>query len=107
MTMRPVRTYLVAVTGYDGALYSARSRSKARALAWQSFHECFDVSFRDFVVRTSVHRVDDPPGVGGRIMVAGKPGVRIIGGSSHRVAFMWDGSDVPGVAHPSEVQAIP
>lgn len=102
VTIGPIRTYSVSVDGYTSVLYSARSASKARAQAWRDFSDMYTASFRDFLGRSSVVHVADPPGVHRRVAVAGEPATTVIG-QGHHVRYMLDGSDAVLLAHPSEV----
>lgn len=101
-----IRTFRVNVDGYTSVLYSARSASKARAQAWRDFSDIYPVSFRDFLVRSSILRVADPPGVHRRVMVAGEPATTVIG-QGHHVRYILDDSDTVLLAHPSEVSYLP
>ena|ERR1700674_3000836 len=100
-TMRPIRSYKVAVSGYGEVLYSARSPEKARYRAYQDFCSVFEKSFRDFLAISRVRRVEDPPGVGQRILVAGLPATRVHGYGQY-VHFMRDDSDVVLLSHPAD-----
>jgi hypothetical protein len=102
----PIRTYEITVTGFGASLYSARSASKARAACWRNYHECYDVSFRDFLKSSSIRCVPHPPGIGDRILVAGAPATRVIGHGQY-VHFMRDDSDVILCSHPADVQPAP
>ncbi len=101
--MKPIKTYEIKVDGNRAALYSARTPSKARASCWRDYSSTYDVSFRDFLSRSSIRRVDNPPGVGKRILVGGKPATRVIGFGQY-VHFMRDDSDVILRSHPADVQ---
>ena len=107
--LRPIRTYAVAVSGFDGdAIYSARSPAKARARAYYDFLSCYqNTTFHDFLVRSSVRRVPDPPGVGQRILVGGKPATRCYSMScGSNVPFMRDDGDVVLLSHPLDVEPM-
>lgn len=102
----PVRTYSVKVDGFPAMLYSARSPGKARTRCYWDYVSVFDeTTFKQFLTKSTVRRADDPPGVGKRILVCGKPATRVIGRGS-AIAFMWDDTDEIMVAHPTEVQEI-
>lgn len=102
--MKPVKTYSISVDGYGSGLYCARSPSKARARAYRDFLMCREVTFQDFLARSSLMRVANPPGVGDRIMVAGLPATRVYHPSAgHYVWFMRDDSDELICSHPAEV----
>ena len=106
--MRPIRTYAVTVEGFPPALYSARSPSKARARCWRDYCIAYDASFRRFLQISSIRLVDDPPGVGQRILVGGKPATTVfsyrVGGHVH---YMRDDEDVILCSHPLDVQHLP
>lgn len=101
--MSAIRTYSVRVEGFDSQLYSARSRSKARAAAWADFADAWDISFKEFLRVSTVRAVPNPPGIGERIIVAGLPATRVIGGGQY-IAFMRDDSDIVLFSHPADVQ---
>jgi len=106
--VKPIRTYSVTVEGYAPVLFSARSPSKARWLAYQAYTEAFDCSFTRFLALLgSVRQVDNPPGIGARFLVCGRPATRVLGRSPEGLYFMRDDSDVIMVAHPSEIAPLP
>ena len=102
----PVRTYEITVRGFPPALYSARTPAKARARCWRDYQGMGDTgeNFRDFLAKSSIRRVPDPPGIGERILVGGVPAVRVIGYGQY-VHFMRDDSDVILCSHPADVVA--
>lgn len=105
--MRPIRTYAVSVQGFPPALYSARSPGKALARAYRDYAGMAeDITFGNFMRKTRVRREADPPGVGERIMVAGRPATRVIGQGQY-VAFMRDDSDTVLCSHPLDVSPMP
>jgi hypothetical protein len=106
-TLKPIRTYEVTVQGFPGSLYSARSPAKARVRCWYSYSSYRDVTFREFLRISSIKRIENPPGVGDRILVGGREAVRASGGNSHYVAFMRDDSDEVYFSHPLDVSQIP
>lgn len=105
--MKPIRTYEVIVEGFPPYLYSARSPAKARVRAWRDYCSAYDASFKKFLTISRVHRVDDPPGVGKRIMVGGEPATTVysyrVGG---HVYYMRDNSDVIVCSHPLDVTPL-
>lgn len=105
--MKPIRTYSISVGGYGSSLYSARSPSKARASAYRDFLSCREITFKEFLQRSSLVRVADPSGVGRRVLIAGEPATTVYGHSSQYVWFMRDDSDVRLCSHPSDVQYLP
>lgn len=93
--------------GYTPMLYSARTPAKARARCYRDYCAAYDsATFHDFLVKSSVRRVDDPPGAHKRILVCGKPATRVIGRGTG-IYFMWDGSDEILTCHPMELQEMP
>jgi hypothetical protein len=105
---RPIRTYEVLVYGYSGALYSARSPAKARWRAYQDFASCWSsVTFHDFLTRSTIRVIPNPPGIGERIMVSDLPATRVLAGGGQYVGFMRDDSDVVLLSHPSDVKPFP
>lgn len=104
---REIRTYAVRVDGYGEPLFSARSAAKARWQAFQAFGVCSDCSFGEFLRRSSIRRVANPPGVGERILVCGKPATRVIGRSPGGNYYVYDDSDVIYTAHPTEISPAP
>jgi hypothetical protein len=105
--LKPIRTYAVKVDGFPEVLYSARSPAKARARCWSEFTEAYEISFKDFLGKSTVRRADDPPGIGKRILVEGRPATRCIGyGHDHYVHFMHDDSDVVLCSHPADVEEV-
>lgn len=103
--MAPIRTYAVNVAGFPTAMYSARSAGKARARAWRDYSSAYDASFKRFLQISTVRRVADPPGVGRRILVGGKPATVVIGHGQY-VHFMRDDSDVIVCSHPLDVTPL-
>lgn len=105
--MKPIRTYEVTVRGFPPALYSARSPAKARTNCWRDYCSAYDATFRHFLTISSVRRVDDPPGVGRRILVGGELATVVY---THRVGgyvyYMRDDSDVIICSHPLDVQEL-
>lgn len=99
----PVRTYEVSVDGYSEVNYSARSPAKARARAWRDYSSMYECSFHRFLCMSRIRAVPNPPGIGQRIMVAGLPATRCLGGQGHYVYFMRDESDAILCAHPADV----
>lgn len=105
--MKPIRTYKVSVRGFTPALYSARSPGKARARSWREYASSFDASFADFLKISSIERVENPPGIGDRILVGGEMATRVIGFGQY-IHFMRDDSDDVLCSHPADVtEAIP
>jgi hypothetical protein len=102
-----VRTYEVRIELYTPALYCARSPAKARARAYREFCSCHEVTFHNFLCRSSIRRVANPPGVGERIMVSGLPATRVLPLHSHYVWFMRDGADQVLCSHPADVSTVP
>lgn len=101
--LKPVRTYAVTVNGFDALLYSARSPGKARARCYGDYLNYDDrTTFRQFLSMSRVRLADNPPGIGERILVCGKPATRIIGRGS-QIAIMYDDSDDIISAHHTEV----
>ena len=103
--MREVRTYSVTIRGEDfpPVLFSRRSAAQARAAAWRAYSNYRAVTFGQFLKISKLKRVENPPGVGTKILVQGQPAVRL-GAVGPYVAFMYEGSDTPLVSHPSDVQ---
>lgn len=105
--MKPIQTYAVKVEGFPAILYSARSPGKARSRCfddWRSGCGGDQATFSGFLRISTVRRAENPPGIGERILVCGKPATRVIGRGSS-IAFMYDDGDEIMVAHPSEVEA--
>ncbi len=104
--MKSIGVYSVRVEGYGSAQYAARSPAKARARAWRDFCEIIGaIPFADFLRRSLVRRVPNPPGHGDRIMVLGSPATRVFSeGHDHYVSFMRDDGDVVLFAHPADVE---
>lgn len=105
--MRPIRTYEITVRGFPPMLYSARSPAKARARCWRDYQVLDDreTKFLDFLKMSTICTVTNPPGIGERILVCGKPATRVIGHGQY-THFMRDDSDEIILAHPSEVSTI-
>ena len=105
--MRPIRTYSISVDGYGSGMYSARSASKARAAAYRDFLSACEITFKEFLQRSSLMRVADPPGVGKRVLIGGEPATTVYGHSSQYVWWMRDDSDVRLCSHPLDVEPLP
>lgn len=106
---RPVKTYEVEIDGYAPILYSGRTPGKARARAWQDFSAVYACSFHDFLVRSRIRLVPDPPGYGSRMRVCGKPATKVIGSggvNSSAICFMYDGSHTIMRCHEMEVTPL-
>lgn len=106
--LKPIRTYAVTVEGFPPVLYSARSPGKARSHCfgdWRSGCGGDAATFSGFLRISTVRLADNPPGIGERILVCGKPATRVIG-RGNSIAFMRDDGDCIMVAHPSEVSAL-
>jgi hypothetical protein len=104
--MPPIKTYAITVQGFPPALYSARSPSSARARCWRDYASTSDVPFRDFLKMSKIHRAENPPGIGERILVGGLPATRVIGFGQY-VHYMRDDGDVIARAHPADVKPFP
>ena len=106
--MKPIRTYEVTVQGFPPALYSARSPAKARTRCWRDYCAAYDATFKRFLQISSVRRVEDPPGVGQRITVGGRPATTVfsysVGGHVH---YMCDDSDIIVCSHPLDISPSP
>lgn len=103
--MSEVRTYSVSVEGYGPQTYCARSPAKARARAYRDYQVVSTKTFGEFLSISSIRRIDNPPGVGDRIMVSGLPATRVYhpcAGSGY-TWFMRDDSDVVLCSHPADV----
>lgn len=105
MALKPIRTYEITVDGFPPASYSARSPAKARVRAWRDYCSAYDASFKKFMQISRIARVDDPPGIGRRILVSGEPATAVIGYGQY-VHFMRDDSDVILCSHPLDVQEV-
>lgn len=101
--MKPICTYEITVDGYSPMLYSARSPAKARWRCYQDYLAVYDCSFSRFLARLSIRRVGNPPRIGERILVCGKPATRVIGRTPNGNYYMYDDSDVIYTAHDSEI----
>lgn len=103
----PIRTYEVTLRGWPPHPYSARSPAKARVQCWRAYSAYDDrCDFKSFLkLVQSVRVVADPPGIGERILVCGRPATRVLGGikSGRANYFMWDDGDEILTAHPSEI----
>lgn len=104
--MKPIRTYGITVEGYTEALYSARSPAKARWRCYQDYRNVSTRSFAEFLAISTIRRAPDPPGVGQRILVCGKPATRVIGRSPIGNYYMYDDSDVIYTAHDTEIKSM-
>lgn len=104
--MKEIRTYEISVDGYGSCKFSGRSAATARYRAYEAFGVVSNCTFREFLVRSTIRRVPNPPGVGDRILVCGKPATRVIGPGLGDY-YVYDDSDVIYTAHPSEIEAAP
>lgn len=103
--MKQIRTYELTVQGFPPALYSARSPAAARARCWRDYCAAYDTTFGRFLTISSVRRVDNPPGIGRRVLIGGDPATVVIGHGQY-VHFMRDDSDVILCSHPLDVQEV-
>ena len=113
MTLAPIRTYIVRVGDFDPGYYSARSAAKARAQAYRAYCSSFDTAtFKGFLkLRLSVKVTSDPPGVGRRVMIDGRPATSVIRYGTLRpewisIGYMRDDSDVIFTAHDLDVRPL-
>lgn len=107
-TLTTVRTYSVTVLGFEHepVKISARTPSKARTQAWRYYlHYDDSCSFSRFLKMSNIKRIENPPGVGERILVGGLPATRVLGNSGQYVAFMRDDNDAILYSHPADVEA--
>lgn len=104
--MRPIRTYAIKVEGFSPVLYSARTPAKARWRAYQDYGVVSTCSFAEFLRRSTISRADNPPSVGDRILVCGKPATRVIGRTPNGNYYMHDDSDVIYTAHETEIKPM-
>ena len=107
--MKPIRTFEVTVTGFPPLKYAARSIGKALARAYSDYTAATNaIGFANFMGISRARRVEDPPGCGERIVVAGETVTRVY---DHRhvaggpVYFMRDDSDAVLCSHPRDVSA--
>lgn len=106
MTGRPIKTYEITVEGFGPALYSGRTPGRARARCWREYRRYSSCSFRDFLGRSRLRVVPNPPGIGDRICVAGLPATRVIGHHGQYVAYMRDNHDDILLSHPADVTEL-
>lgn len=104
--MKPIRTYEIRVDGYSDVKYSARSPAKARWRCYGDFGQVSCCSFGEFLAMSTIRRVDNPAGIGDRILVCGKPATRCLG-SGNANYYMFDDSDEIMVAHDLEIRPMP
>lgn len=103
-----IRTYSVTVRGFElePVRISARSPSKARAAAWRYYLSYDDsCSFSRFLSMSTIQRIENPAGVGDRILVGGLLATRVLGNGGQGIAFMRDDSDAIFYSHPGDVRA--
>lgn len=100
---KPIKTYEVHVDGYGEVLFSSRTPAKARWQAYQAFGVCSTCTFSEFLARSSIRLVANPPGIGDRIYVCGKPATRVIGRSPGGNYYIYDDSDFIYTCHDSEI----
>lgn len=97
-----VKTFAVAADGFPAMNWTAKSRSKALALAWDSYRSYRDIAFKEFLRIARSWRVANPDGFGRSITVCGEPAFWISQNSQY-VRFVRLDSDVVLNAHPSDV----
>ncbi len=106
---RTVRTYSVTVRGFEHepVKISARTASKARAQAWHLYcHYDDSCTFRQFLGMSTICRIENPPGVGDRVMIGGILATRVLGNGGQYVAFMRDDNDSIFYSHPLDVESV-
>lgn len=109
--MKPIKTYLVTVQGFDGQRYCARSRGMAQTACWRDYCSYEQITFHQFLKISRIHQIPNPEPVGRRIKVNGIEATQVLSRSDQYVWFMhqyvWfmhDDSDIILCSHPADVQ---
>lgn len=102
--MKPIKTYLVTVQGFDGQRYCARSRGMAQTACWRDYCSYEQMTFHQFLKISRIHQIPNPELVGRRIKVNGIEATQVLGRSDQYVWFMRDDSDIILCSHPANVQ---
>lgn len=97
-----VRTYSVKVEGFPKHQYLAATPARARVRAWWAYCAYRHVSFREFLMISTLRRIDDRPGLGKPIMVGGLPAFWV-GDDRQYIHFVRPHSDVIIYSHPNDV----
>lgn len=105
--MGEIKAFSVTVEGFSPVTYCARSPAKARARCWRAFTASHTCTFRRFLEISTISRIENQPGVGDRVLIAGLPATRVIDGGGQYVAYMRDDKDEIFYSHPLDVTALP
>ncbi|MEI9428704.1 hypothetical protein [Mesorhizobium sp. Cs1299R1N3] len=102
-----LKMYHVTVSGFPASPQPAATPAKARAACWREYTVAYECSFREFLKRSTVERVEPPKGFGERIAVSGKAAYRVTGiHSGQYVAFVREDSDIILRSHPADVSTL-
>ena len=105
----PIRTYSIKVERFPAHLYCARSLGQAMSRCWRAYSSYDDsCDYSRFLRIAKGKGVDNPPGVGDRILVSGKPASRVLNRDGrlvgHYVAYMFDDSSTILESHELDVE---
>ncbi|AEH88173.1 hypothetical protein [Mesorhizobium opportunistum] len=101
-----LKPYAVAVYGYNEVQYEAASPAKARAKAWRDFTSAHDCSFHDFLIRSTVRRIPDPPRFGEKVLVSGEVAYLCLPSHNQYTRFAREDSEGVFYSHPADVRPI-
>lgn len=101
-----LRTYLVTVLGFPTYVYLAASSAKARARAWRGYCSYSAISFREFLLISSIRRGEDHPQLGRPIMVGGDLAFWC-GFNGQHVEFVRPNAETIFLSHPLDVGEVP
>ena len=106
--MLKVRPYHVLVDCFDPVLVFAATPGKARAAGWRMYRSYSDISFRDFLRMSRVHRAVAPAHFGDLVTVAGLP-AHFVQFSTHGNChyFVRPDSDLVLLAHEADFEGLP
>lgn len=102
-----LKPYGVTVYGYSEVSYEAASPAKARAKAWRDFTSAYDCCFRDFLSRSTVRRIPDPPRFGEKVLVSGEVAYLCLPSHNQYTRFAREDSEGVFYSHPAHVRPWP
>jgi len=98
-----LKTYSVTVQGFSPHTFFAATPGRARVRAWHSYSSGYPCSFKEFMSISSCRRADDPPGLGRKITVGGKPAYSVPTEHGHP-EYVFPDTDVILNTHPLDLE---
>jgi hypothetical protein len=99
---KPPRSYDVCVKGFDPVTYIANTPGKARAKAYRSYTDAYDIDFKRFLKISTIRRNKEKnlkP-----ILVQGKPAWQTYDTKGNSIPFVYNDTDFEMRSHILDVQ---